>query len=210
MLVEKPAPVSEASRLKQSGLNDGQVVRSLEQSGYSQRQIADAMSQLNIKQGVASSNEMKPSLLDEDIPVPSPPSEESVSAEIMSSAPAMQFSQMYGTNLQPGSDVEELVESVVEEKWNRFADMMTEMEIWKARMNDDVMSIKQEVLRLGKRLDMLQTSVIGRVDEYSQSVRDMGSEMKALEKVFQNIMQPLASNIKELSRITDEMKGVKK
>jgi len=71
---------------------------------------------------------------------------------------------------------------------------------------DDIISIKQEILRVSGRFDNMQQVVIGRVDEYSKSVGDVTSEIKALEKVFQNIVNPLTSNIKELASLTKELK----
>ena len=73
-------------------------------------------------------------------------------------------------------------------------------------MNDDMASVKQELLRLNRRFDLLQNTMAGRVDEYSHNVQDMGTELKALEKVFKNILEPLTMNIKELNRITEDMK----
>ena len=35
----------------------------------------------------------------------------------------------------------------------------------------------------------------------------MHTEMKALEKVFERIVEPLVTNVKELERITTKLKG---
>lgn len=209
----RSVPTSEVVRMRKDGMGDAQIIRTLEQGGFDQRDIADALNQSGIKDSVANiqgNARMRPSLLDEDIPVPAPPSSPMM--------PQRQMTQSYedqnfspvaypSQDLAPTPQVEELVESVVEEKWNRFSDVLANMEIWKSRMNDDMVSVKQELLRLSRRFDMIQNSVMGRVDEYSHNVQEMGTELKALEKVFKNILEPLTTNIKELNRITEDMKG---
>jgi len=194
-------------------MSNQQIIAKLENQGYNSQQIAEAMNQLGIKNNIesGSQNKMQPSLLDEDIPVPSPPQPEQ--------QPYLQQTYQYPQQPQPvqmeqqafnlssgQSDIQEIVETIVEERWQRFSDTMTDFEIWKSRINDEIISIKQEVIRANNRFDILQKSVLGKVDEYNRNISDVNSEMKALEKVFQNIINPLTSNIKELSRITKELK----
>ena len=81
--------------------------------------------------------------------------------------------------------------------------------VWKEKVNNDVVSIKQELIRLEERFEQLQNAVIGRVKDYDEGIRSVHTEMKALEKVFEKILEPLTSNIKELTRITQELKKVK-
>ena len=210
--MEKPAPVSDVSRMRQDGMSSPQIARSLEEQGYNQREISDALNQSGIKAAVGS-NTLQPSLLDEDIPVPEPPQDAPparMQSQSFSPSPTFAPSSYMSSELGIAPDTEELVESVVQEKWSQFSDTLANMEIWKARMNDDMMSVKQELLRLGKRFDALQLTMVGKVDEYSQNFNDLSSELKAMEKVFKNIMEPLTSNIKELNRITDDMKGLTK
>lgn len=205
-----------ALKLKQQGLNNSQIVDNLNGQGYDSQQIAESMNQLGIKNSIESgysSNNMQPSLLDEDdIPVPAPPQSESryeshaAAYSPSSSQSRMDFQQQIDLGASNQSDMQEIVESIVEEKWQRFSDSITDFEVWKSRVNDDVVSIKQEVIRVANRFDILQKAVLGKVDEYNRSITDVGSEIKALEKVFQNIMEPLTSNIKELSRITKDLK----
>ncbi|MEK6941022.1 MAG: hypothetical protein AABW49_03930 [Nanoarchaeota archaeon] len=198
--------------MKQTGWSDDQIVSSLEEGGYSEKEISDAMSQVGIKYGVGSEprrseSDLQPSLLDDEVPVPSPDFEYSEPQRLQQSKPIMQQPQfLQQAVVDINSNVNEIVESVVQERWNRISDTMTDLEIWRSRVNDDIVAVKQELIRLGRRFDMLQGAILGKVDEYSQGVQDMTTEMKALEKVFQNIMEPLTSNIKELNKVTEKIK----
>lgn len=109
----------------------------------------------------------------------------------------------FGTNLD---DIEELIESVVEDKWRSFIENFGDIALWKDKVKTEVISIKQELVRLEDRFENLQKAVLGRIQTYDKNILEVGTEIRALEKVFQNIIQPLSSNIKELSRLTEKLK----
>ena len=77
-------------------------------------------------------------------------------------------------------------------------------------MNNDLEAIKQELLRTQERFNNLQAALVGKVTDYSRNISDMNAEMKALEQVLKNILEPLTTNVKELSRITSQFKKKKK
>lgn len=102
--------------------------------------------------------------------------------------------------------IEEITESIVDEKWEEFLTKIGDISLWKENVNNELIAIKQEILRTQDRFANLQRAILGKVDEYNQNIGNISTEMKALEKVFQKILQPLTSNIKELSRITKKLK----
>ena len=135
------------------------------------------------------------------------------SEELIDEAPSpQQFSQNIPFNPQQyqpqlSSDtIQELVESVVDEKWQNIIEKFGDLGIWKERTNRDLLSLKQELLRTQDRFTQLQKAVLGKVSEYNDNISNINSEMKALEKVFEKIIDPLTTNIKELQRITDRLK----
>ncbi len=106
--------------------------------------------------------------------------------------------------------VHAIIEAVVTEKWEDLISKVGDITTWKERTNMNVLSIKQELLRTNERFTNLQNAVLGRVKTYDQGIQDIHTEMKALERVFERIVEPLVSNIKELNRITQELKRIKK
>jgi len=102
--------------------------------------------------------------------------------------------------------IHEIVESVVNERWEELMAKTGNLPAWKEKVNMNVIAIKQEIVRLNDRMENLQNSVLGKVKDYDSGMRDVQSEMKALEKVFERILEPLVSNIKELDRLTKELK----
>lgn len=106
--------------------------------------------------------------------------------------------------------IHEVAEAIIDERWEEFNKKVGDVAVWKEKMNMNVVSVKQEVLRMQERFENLQKSVIGKVSEYDQGIREVHTEMKALEKVFERILEPLVSNVKELNKITEELKKIRK
>ena len=159
-------------------------------------------------------NEFTSSSIDEP---PAPPSAELEPSsldtlEVESSSAEIPSPNMVMSNAAPQiertgrEEIAEIAEAIVEEKWQQILVSVGDLETWKARVEDDITAIKQEIMRLSSRFNSLQNSIAGKISEYSEGMAEVGSEIKALEKVLQNIISPLTTNIKELSRITNELK----
>lgn len=105
--------------------------------------------------------------------------------------------------------IQQLAEEVVEEKWDDLMSKIGDIRLWKDKIDNDITSIKQEILRTQNHFANLQKAVLGKVSEYNENIININTEMKSLEKVFEKILQPLISNIKELGRITNKLKTKK-
>jgi hypothetical protein len=210
-------PVSEVLGLVKKGLQNEEITRQLEAKGYTLQQISDAINQAHIKQGVEGNmppQNMQESIMDEEIPLPQQetqiqqqPQDQGFQPQQQSySMPQQQAYSMPQSGGPSYQDMQAIVEQIVEEKWKEMVQNVGDINVFRARVSDDVESMKQELLRTQKRLEDLQVAVVGKVKDYNKSVLDIGNDMKALEKVFGKILEPLAMNVKELSRITKELK----
>ena len=103
-------------------------------------------------------------------------------------------------------EMEELIESVVEEKWRSLIENFGDIGLWKDKVRTEILSIKQELVRLENRFENIQKAVLGKIKTYDENIIEVGSEIRALEKVFGKIIDPLTTNIKELDRITKQLK----
>ncbi|HLD12327.1 MAG TPA: hypothetical protein VJB87_01905 [Candidatus Nanoarchaeia archaeon] len=188
--------------LKDSGFSKDQIVDNLARQGYSMQAIDDVFTQLDIKSAA-------------DVPVPqqqgmqrSSLSQESMIPRLPSSLPSQTVSLSSGSssNSVSSDQIQELVESIVQEKWQRVAESFGDLVGWKDRVRTEIVAIKQELLRLETRFDGLQQAVMGKIQDYDKGISDVGVEIKALEKVLERIIQPLSQNVKELGRITEDLK----
>ena len=103
-------------------------------------------------------------------------------------------------------DTEALVESIVKEKWDDLVGDVGDLAIWKESVKNDLASVKQELLRFENRFDSLQRSIIGKVHDYNKGIKDIGSDIRALDNVLQKIITPLSTNIRELNKFFGKRK----
>ena len=193
------------------------IVSNLSDNNYSQTQINDAINQADIKSTIAggypyseqsnmrrleslapapSSSDLEPSYMPDEEPAYMQP--EYQTEMIPSQQPAYQ-----------DEHVEELVESVVNEKWDELTEKIGNLATWKETTKNEIESIKQEVLRFEQRLENLQKAVLGKINDYDKGIQAIGTDIKALEQVLQKILGPLTTNVKELSKIADKVREKK-
>lgn len=101
---------------------------------------------------------------------------------------------------------EEIAEQIVEEKWRDMQKEMGKVTEWRDKLDSRIDKLEQSVNDLKSDMDGLHKAIVARVGEYDKTLMDVGTEIKAMEKVFQKVLPDLTSNVQELSRITKAAK----
>jgi septation ring formation regulator EzrA len=110
---------------------------------------------------------------------------------------------------QENVTTEELVESIIEEKWGDLLKDINKVIEWKNKTETRIVSLEQKFNDLKESFDQLHRAVVGKVGEYDKHILEVGSELKAMEKVFQKVLPSFTDNVSELSRIVDKVKKQK-
>lgn len=198
---EAPAPgetpTEYVMNMQKQGLTSNQIIQILQRQGYSQRQIYDALNQASVK-GVVDGNTSFQSI---------PPPEGQLGPPPGSPPMQPQGSQMGGQRQQ---DVESIVEGVVEERWKEFEKKNEKDKDWKEKTDSRITRLEQYVTDLKADLDNLHRAIVSKIADYDKNLLSVGTEIKAMEKVFQKVLPTLTENVGELSRITKEIKIQKK
>ena len=119
-------------------------------------------------------------------------------------------SQQFTFPKLPSTDptqMQAVIEAIIEEKWRAFMEDLTNYKTWKEKTELQIKSVKQEIIRTHARFEVLEKSILGKIKDYDENVTEFSTDIKALSKVFEKILEPLKENIRELSRITEELKG---
>jgi hypothetical protein len=104
------------------------------------------------------------------------------------------------------SDSEEMIEAIIDEKWNDLLADINKVIAWKDATEARITKMEQQLTDMRDNFDKLQAAVIGKVGEYDQHILEVGAEVKAMEKVFSKVLPVFTDNVAELSRIADKMK----
>jgi hypothetical protein len=67
------------------------------------------------------------------------------------------------------------------------------------------MKMEETVKNLKDDFSGLYKAIIGKVGDYDTNILKVDTELKALEKVFSQVLPTFTANVNELSRITEDI-----
>ena len=118
---------------------------------------------------------------------------------------AMPQQQMPMPQPEPSFDsqrIEEVAEAIIDEKWNDLLKDINKMVEWKEKTESRLVKIEQDIENLKSNFDALHKGILGKITEYDQNLVEVGTEIKAMEKVFQKILPTFTENVSKLERFT--------
>ncbi len=190
-------PVSHIKTMRSQGMDNNQIIQTLQREGYSSAKIFEAMNQADMEPGSDQGS--------------SPPSPEGMSTSggfgsspgggQMPSPPSQQSSYSTGD-----FSTEELVEAIIDEKWNILVKDVKKIVEWKNAANNKIVSLEQKFDDLKQEFDKLHSAIISKIDDYDKNITNVGAEVRAMEKVFSKVLPVFTENVSELSRISKEFK----
>ncbi|MBD3203292.1 hypothetical protein GF327_03295 [Candidatus Woesearchaeota archaeon] len=191
------SPINLIRSMKQQGLSNRDIIQNLTRQGFSNTQIFDALNHIDTKNAVESSPTSLTSY---------PPNFENNNKQNVQSSPPPPSFQAEATNNMTNFNpkTEELIETIIDEKWEELIKDINKVIDWKNRSERRIQELEVQVKNLKKSFEDLHNAVIGKVSEYDKHILDVGSEIKAMEKVFSKVLPRFTENVHELSRITDK------
>ena len=216
----KEIPTEKIIQMRKQGLQNNEIISSLQQEGYRHEQISNAMDQASVKRELSSmSMPGQDAIENEEIPLalmnaPSPSNEREELRPIShNEQPKLQEPSNFAPEpLERASydAIEEIAESIIKEKWNDMLQNVGDIKLWKERTDIDLEGVKQELIRTQEKFENLQRALMGKLSEYSEGVTTIGTEMKALEMVLEKILAPLTKSVKDLEKVADKLSSQKK
>ena len=183
-------PVQQILQLRQQGLTDEVIEVELKRNGMNPQQISVAMENANT-----------PAMPGGEAP-PMP-------AELaMPSGPAnMPSSQLSGEESNIYERIEAITESMIDEKWDDLIGEVKKIVSWKEKIEEKQSKMASDLEKLKEDFKVLHQGVLGKLEDYDSKMTDVGTELKAVGKVFKDVIPEFVENVKELKGITQ---GVKK
>ena len=200
-------PVDEVHRMKEQGFTNNQIVQTLQRNGYKTHQIFDAMNQADLKSAGPIEGAVPPELAQ-------PPSAEpqQFAEEPLEPAPQTGEMLMPEQELEQAPEagyeerIEEVAEAIIDEKWEDLMKDINKLLEWKEKIENQMAALEQGFGDLKDNYNSLQKGIVGKVTEYDKTMRTVGTDMKAMESVFQKVLPTLTDNVNELSRLTKKAK----
>ncbi len=186
-------PINHVIGMRQQGLNNNQIIQNLQRMGYPPNLIFDALNQADIKGGV---QQIPPDFFQQGQQMSQP----------QSAMQPMDFPPQQAQEDVSKESVEEMIETIIDEKWEELMKNINKVIEWKNKADAKVNSLEQDFKDLKADFDKLHNAVLGKIADYDQNIINVGTEIKAMEKVFQQIIPTFTENVNELSRLTQSIK----
>jgi len=175
-------PLDQVMGLLAQGRSDDEIVAQLTAQGFPSNDVFSAINQAKLKSDIGG--------------MPPPPG--------MAPPPGMGRPGLKDASLER---IEEIAEAIIDEKWDELVSNVTKIVEWKDKVEGDITTMKEQMKQIEDRFKSVQSSIIGKVEDYDRAMKDVGTDVKALTKVFQKILPGFTENVNELSRISQRFKG---
>jgi DNA-binding transcriptional MerR regulator len=210
---DMPVPIEGVQKLTRSGLSDRDIIKELKNQGYSYEQIERAMLQA-VKAGVGEESkersmeekETMESMMGgygEEPTGESPFDELPVPGELYPTQRGEPLPQEIAlSEAEPELIIEELIEGVVEEKWQKFDEEI-------GRINDNFEKVRIGFEQLKQKIEEKREpgkDFGADITELSNKLENVEARVGGLEKAFKQFLPALTHNIESLSEMVHEMK----
>jgi len=81
---------------------------------------------------------------------------------------------------------------------------------WKHKTEEKFTQLSTDVSKLKEDFNVLHQGVLGKLNDYDKQMGSVDTELKAVGKVFKDVIPEFVENVKELSHITGKVKSHKK
>ncbi|MEK6950653.1 MAG: hypothetical protein AABX13_02925 [Nanoarchaeota archaeon] len=103
--------------------------------------------------------------------------------------------------------IEEITESIVDEKWDDLIAEVKKIVEWKESLEQKQAKVQADLDKLKENFAALHQGVLGRLEDYDERMQDVGTELKAVGKVFKDVIPVFVENVKELKSVTERAQG---
>ena len=175
--------IGEVQKLRSQEMSNDDIAQRLLYQGYSHAEVFDAISSSDINPGI-----------------------ENTKMDYQETPQAQYQTYSQESEKLDTSKISEIAESIIEEKWSELVDHVNRIIEWKSNVELKLASMDEQLKGLKSDFDTLHKSVLGRIGETDTVMREVSTDIKALEQVFKKILPGFVENVNELSRITQNLK----
>ncbi|MFH0961924.1 MAG: hypothetical protein V1820_04535 [archaeon] len=214
--------------MRQQGAPDAVIAQQMQMQGVPLPQIQDAISQADIKMRVSGPQGPPPGMGGQQMGSPQggpemmmgpppmgPPGSEmgmmmQQQQQQQQGQPPMGqmgFDQFPQQQQQMGPSPDEIIERIIEEKWHNMQEKFDKFEESKSELFRQLQELRDSLNDLRVKYAQLQEDSVVKIEEYNKELEGVGSQIKAMQRIMQNMIPVFAENVRQLNDIVTEMKG---
>lgn len=100
--------------------------------------------------------------------------------------------------------VEEIVEGVVEEKWQELQNRLSNFEKRDLQLESQVNDIRKRIGEIESSIKQREQTLLEKLDSVNESMTGVEGRIGSVEKIFKEFLPELTENVRELSQIVEK------
>jgi chromosome segregation ATPase len=196
--------IPDVSGMLNSGMSQQDIIDNLRQQGYDSTAIKNALVTA-LKSGGRPAQQMQPAA--QEVPVQGMQTFQRPSMQESMSSLNQDQQGMSGQTLE---NIQQILEQIIDEKWKSAASELNSLRSNENINSNSIETIKDQIEKLGQRIDSIQNTMIGKTEEYNKTISDVNVELQAFEKVIDRLVPAISDSIKELRDLIDDLKPQRK
>jgi len=193
----KELPLEEVRKMAAKGMSDKDIIKELKHQGYSYDEIEKSMLQA-VKEGVDEpKQDFEFASQQEEF---APPTQQQLGFEL----PTLQEETPELDVEQSDALLEELIEGVIDEKWQKFEDRIAKVEETFDRIKAEIKQFETRLAEERNQSPMRDLEI--KINDIAEHLDDMDARVGGLEKAFKQFLPSLTRNIESLSQLIHEIK----
>ena len=223
------ALVNQIEQMKQQGMSENDIIRKLQDSGYSPLEINQAIEQSKIKTAGSQLNSdvveksqeenipigMQQSIMEsfEQQPTIEQPQQEYPQykqyEQYQSYYPAQQqeYPQYQTTTVE---NMAEITEQIIEEKIDEMRKKIMEINAFRILTERRIKNLDERLKKIESFIQELEIKILGKIGSYSEGLQDIKKEIELMQDSFGKVINPLLDNAKEVQEKKEVIKKKKR
>ena len=199
-------PVQKVVSLRSQGMSNESIIQTLRGENFSFPQIRDAIQQADIKSNVSASPATPVPATQAPRPAtsaPRPVSRPAVAPAVKpvgtpSPRPVLPSGRMVNVDLD---QIQRIMEEIIEEKWDESEKDINSLKEWKAGIEAKLKEFDSRFNEFNSRIEALNTVLGQKAENFNETMQNVDTEIKALEKALNKLVPTLSDNISELKNL---------
>jgi len=107
------------------------------------------------------------------------------------------------------SYIQGIIEEVIEDKLQNIDNVISELKIWREKVELEISKINERINNLDNRINNLYDMLANKIKEYDKGIREATVEVEALHRLIRTMIPAISESTKELKETIEEIKNLR-
>lgn len=175
--------IEEIGQMQEQGYQDNQILTTLQERGYTPKQINDAVNQIQVKSAVTGEAQQQAYSQDQY-------QQQNASAQNYDQGG---YDQQYYQQGSSSDTLIEIAEQVFNEKIGKVQENIEKLNQFQTIAQGKIDTISESLRKIESTIDQLQIEILKKVSSYGNSIEGIKDEMGMMQNSFQKMVAKKAS-----------------